>query len=62
MVIDSVALVISYWDRAVQARRSRIKWRLSLDKDLFLLIHPYYDNVGYADLSDFFYVWLRRVR
>ena len=21
---------------------------------------PYYDNVGYADLSDFFYVWLRR--
>ena len=20
---------------------------------------PYYDNVGYADLSDFFYVWLR---
>ena len=22
---------------------------------------PYYDNVGYADLSDFFYVWLRRM-
>lgn len=21
---------------------------------------PYYDNVGYADLSDFFFVWLRR--
>lgn len=21
---------------------------------------PYYDNVGYADLSDYFYVWLRR--
>jgi putative DNA methylase len=21
---------------------------------------PYYDNVGYADLADFFYVWLRR--
>lgn len=21
---------------------------------------PYYDNVGYADVSDFFYVWLRR--
>ncbi len=21
---------------------------------------PYYDNVGYADLSDFFYVWTRR--
>jgi len=21
---------------------------------------PYYDNIGYADVSDFFYVWLRR--
>lgn len=21
---------------------------------------PYYDNIGYADLSDFFYVWLQR--
>ena len=23
-------------------------------------IRPYYDNIGYAELSDFFYVWLRR--
>lgn len=22
---------------------------------------PYYDNIGYADLSDFFYPWLRRI-
>jgi len=22
---------------------------------------PYYDNIGYSDLSDFFYVWLRRM-
>lgn len=22
---------------------------------------PYYDNMGYADLSDFFFVWLRRI-
>ena len=22
---------------------------------------PYYDNIGYADLSDFFYVWLRKL-
>jgi putative DNA methylase len=21
---------------------------------------PYYDNIGYADLSDFFYIWLKR--
>lgn len=22
---------------------------------------PYYDNIGYADLSDYFYVWLRKI-
>jgi putative DNA methylase len=27
---------------------------------MFSIDPPYYDNVGYADLSDFFYVWLRR--
>lgn len=26
---------------------------------LFSTDPPYYDNIGYADLSDFFYVWLR---
>lgn len=29
------------------------QWIISTDP-------PYYDNIGYADLSDFFYVWLRR--
>lgn len=31
-------------------------------KQQFLLATdpPYYDNIGYSDLSDFFYVWLRR--
>lgn len=32
---------------------------LSLDK-VVSCDPPYYDNIGYADLSDFFYVWLRR--
>jgi putative DNA methylase len=27
---------------------------------LFCTDPPYYDNIGYADLSDFFYVWLRK--
>jgi putative DNA methylase len=30
------------------------------DSALIATDPPYYDNVGYADLSDFFYVWLRR--
>jgi putative DNA methylase len=32
---------------------------ISVDK-LVSTDPPYYDNIGYADLSDFFYVWLRR--
>ena len=32
---------------------------ISCDK-LVSIDPPYYDNIGYADLSDFFYVWLRR--
>lgn len=27
---------------------------------MFCTDPPYYNNIGYADLSDFFYVWLRR--
>ncbi len=37
-------------DAAVQA--------ISVDK-LVSTDPPYYDNIGYADLSDYFYVWLR---
>ncbi|MCS7225147.1 MAG: DUF1156 domain-containing protein [Armatimonadetes bacterium] len=29
--------------------------------DAVIIDPPYYDNVPYADLSDFFYVWLRRI-
>jgi putative DNA methylase len=32
----------------------------SVKKLLISTDPPYYDNIGYADLSDFFYVWLRR--
>lgn len=33
--------------------------KLSIDK-VVSTDPPYYDNIGYSDLSDFFYVWLRR--
>jgi putative DNA methylase len=32
----------------------------SNDNLLFSTDPPYYDNIGYADLSDFFYIWLRK--
>ncbi len=42
---------------AIQADATRQE--TSLDK-VVSTDPPYYDNIGYADLSDFFYVWLRR--
>lgn len=35
------------------------KQELSLNK-IISTDPPYYDNIGYADLSDFFYVWIRK--
>ena len=35
--------------------------RMEYPKDSILFTElPYYDNVGYADLSDYFYIWMRR--
>ncbi|MEX1093410.1 MAG: DUF1156 domain-containing protein [Acidimicrobiia bacterium] len=34
-------------------------WTPNLGRYLVVTDPPYYDNIGYADLSDFFYVWLR---
>ena len=33
---------------------------LPIESSLISTDPPYYDNIGYAELSDFFYVWLRR--
>ena len=38
---------------ATEARQEAARYIVSTDP-------PYYDNIGYADLSDFFYIWLRR--
>ena len=37
-----------------------LKRKLYQAAKLCQLTPPYYDNIGYADLSDFFYVWLRK--
>lgn len=34
--------------------------QLNSKGNIFATDPPYYDNIGYADLSDFFYIWLRR--
>lgn len=43
--------VVDQWDAT--ARTAALPMMISTDP-------PYYDNIGYADLSDFFFVWLRR--
>ena len=45
--------------RAVQ-RDAQVRVRESPEAPAVSTDPPYYDNVGYADISDFFYVWLRR--
>jgi putative DNA methylase len=46
------------WPRASAAQRDAA--RSAPSGILISTDPPYYDNIGYSDLSDFFYVWLRR--
>ncbi|MEO7331716.1 MAG: hypothetical protein ABI193_24285, partial [Minicystis sp.] len=63
-VLQTLTVPLQYLPRSPPAGTARqvdavavsegVSWRIvSTDP-------PYYDNIGYADLSDFFYVWLRR--
>lgn len=52
-VIERVALEKATVTQAGAASRDYKNMALSTDP-------PYYDNIGYADLADFFYIWLRR--
>jgi putative DNA methylase len=56
-VIDGVPTTApgSAAQRDATAQSSAPEKRLAISTD-----PPYYDNIGYANLSDFFYVWLRR--
>lgn len=42
------------------AKQSSATTSASYSGELVATDPPYYDNIGYADLSDFFYVWMRR--
>ena len=64
-MLDTVASVIRGLDMSLQpadvVRTSATEIPLSDELfDAVITDPPYYDNVAYADLSDFFYVWLRR--
>ncbi len=55
MAIDAFPANIA----ATATQQDAASQTVTLDK-LISTDPPYYDNIGYADLSDFFYVWLRR--
>ena len=60
--LEWIAKFLSRTPTMVHGRSAQIdasSQTVSVDK-IISTDPPYYDNVGYADLSDFFYVWLRR--
>src|SRR5690606_38355577 len=48
------------WMQGVAVQRDAQTQEISSGK-VVSTDRPYYDNIGYADLSDFFYVWMRRL-
>jgi len=52
-VIEALPSGVGKVQQADAAHRSYDRLVISTDP-------PYYDNIGYSDLSDYFYVWLRR--
>jgi len=62
LAVGSIAEVL---DKLVVGRPGTVVQRdasasCESEKVVFSTDPPYYDNIGYADLSDYFYVWLRR--
>ena len=43
-----------------EAIQSDAQTQVTSNKKVVSTDPPYYDNIGYADLSDYFYVWMRR--
>jgi putative DNA methylase len=58
-VVEVVERQFSFAGRGSAVQVDAVRQCISSNK-LISTDPPYYDNIGYADLSDFFYVWLRR--
>jgi putative DNA methylase len=57
--IEKVFALTPSWFRGHAIQHDAQTQSISINK-VISTDPPYYDNIGYADLSDFFYVWLRR--
>jgi putative DNA methylase len=64
-LLDAVGWIAKVIATSLSARTAGIAFQLDARQQevgankLISTDPPYYDNVPYADLSDFFYVWLR---
>ena len=61
-LVNGTAKVVesSPTDAAGQANPIEARRAVASESALLSTDPPYYDNIGYSDLSDYFYVWLRR--
>lgn len=64
-MIDNTAAgleAIGGWTARMPGSVDQLDAKASVERQRFLVSTdpPYYDNVGFADLSDFFYIWLRQ--
>ena len=57
--VRKTVLMMPAYPRAFADQDDAIQQEVSRNK-VVSTDPPYYDNIGYADLSDFFYVWLRK--
>lgn len=61
-MVGAVANVIERLPASSGAQIKQADARVAVQQPFVLSTDPpYYDNIGYSDLSDFFYVWLRRI-
>lgn len=68
--VGSISQIISYISDCIEtlpatdipgeARQHNAQADCGLRNIMVSTDPPYYDNIGYADLSDFFYIWMRR--
>ena len=62
-VLKTLSVPLTYFSANTKqghAFQSDAQTQLTVSDTVVSTDPPYYDNIGYADLSDFFYVWLRR--
>jgi putative DNA methylase len=60
MTADALETVLTNISQSQNAKQfNASKYSFSKPKFIISTDPPYYDNIGYSDLSDFFYVWLR---